>query len=1232
MAQAVAQRHLQDGVVDPVPCPSYEQYKEHENPAWNEGIVAETHRREEGSSEKVAALFHKDERGKLDHPIFTERGVRRLSRAIAAYLELPQSYRDRIWRREVDTLVANEKDNQLAPDSDFLPRKEMTDLIWADVLSCQTMCPGGCPWDTECDTFYNVRKPRWDKQIENSKICRQRWIEEEELRRGDEASDKRRATLQKKKVLLKERLREEKKLAKQLFNPPPTAFEGSDAIVAAIREFIHVNEGSPHPTILHSAMRYFSTPLPALTLLDFQCIIADYFHDGLPGFRITSKADPKISGIRVHDSKMIRIGKESHHLFMYQFIRNVLKSPYPRIQPVIASLTDAQRTLQNVPDGTPATAALQQWRESIKLEGRIEDSIGPHLASRLPIKDRIPLDTYENVKRFSINEVVSAEDPIIPYFSYLESGQRHLTLYIEKGEIATLTQGETRILLRFLLLVLFGPSYETALAANPVMFTFDAHKGHMNRILSQAMLQHVHRLVTPYNIADSAMTERFAVDDPDEEYLVSEIAQEGDDEDENEEENEEEMQDDVVEKNRKAKEEAEIKEEEEEDEDDEFPAAQQGSSRFIFSSHSNAKNVVVVSDTNMMFDNNWLIYYKNKGFTQHNPLLFSMNLSDAGLHQFITQNGIAIPSSLYTIEAPFDNGITRGPSLNYLMLGLLRGKNSNVFHRKTPFGTNNELYGELCSIYPRIKEDRFIEKLLPIYTIPASPQSLPLFQHIARAPLFAYHMMYDLQYNLSALPSRIKWAGDREQYMAIHGKPHCAFVTLDTTGHLCALAKGITSLLERKTHIKLVGLLETPAELAAVKERARLALIEQGKRQAQPVLQKGKRKSDEASLSRKIAKPALPPITLSSDSYTLGNANMGVSKTTKKTKGKKRGGAHGNDTRKNSPQKHSDIVLGREYFFLNWLYPLTIFVNGAFHMHHAENAYVLLQDLQKDLSSPFLFSALHEQFMYAVSQIPHVPKKLLASAKEITADTYESAAPQCASLLTSLYTPPSSIFSDPIRAKTLIEQLVQMKQRFIKRYPYRDSTANLLHTLLTQEDQESACLVLALLFERLHGRIQSGTSYLGQILGITGGPILERVDDQAAWEYLATVMEEDMKRVSELGLVNAPVVPTAPIENAAPTNATPIAVRRISAKRHHVKRGPAFRKMNNAFTQLRSNRASTRASRAPTRASRTSPRVSRVSRVSRAPMTQNSRRVIMGGSRTRRAKGSQRSRRSQCKD
>jgi hypothetical protein len=103
-------------------------------------------------------------------------------------------------------------------------------------------------------------------------------------------------------------------------------------------------------------------------------------------------------------------------------------------------------------------------------------------------------------------------------------------------------------------------------------------------------------------------------------------------------------------------------------------------------------------------------------------------------------------------------------------------------------------------------------------------------------------------------------------------------------------------------------------------------------------------------------------------------------------------------------------------------------------------------------------------------------------------------------------------------------------------------------------------------------------------------------------------------------LVAAPVNAVAPV--------APIATRRISAKRRHVKRGPAFLKLNKAFTQLRSNRrAPTRASHAP----RASPRAPTHARA-RATMTQNSRRVIMGGSRTRRAKGSQRSRRSQCKD
>ena len=192
-------------------------------------------------------------------------------------------------------------------------------------------------------------------------------------------------------------------------------------------------------------------------------------------------------------------------------------------------------------------------------------------------------------------------------------------------------------------------------------------------------------------------------------------------------------------------------------------------------------------------------------------------------------------------------------------------------------------------------------------------------------------------------------------------------------------------------------------------------------------------------------------------------------------------------------------------------------------------------------------------------------------------------------------------------------------------------------------DQEKVCLTLALLFERLHGRIQNGTSYLGQILGVTGGPELESVDDQDAWEYLTDVLTEDMAWITDLAkhavpmnaatmeasvsdktaTVSAPVsVKTAAPANVAalPALATPPNTRRISAKLRHVKRGPAFRKMNNAFTQLRSNRAS-HALR-PSHTPRADVGVSRVSRVprapSRVPMTQNTRRLVMGGSRKKR--------------
>ena len=565
------------------------------------------------------------------------------------------------------------------------------------------------------------------------------------------------------------------------------------------------------------------------------------------------------------------------------------------------------------------------------------------------------------------------------------------------------------------------------------------------------------------------------------------------------------------------------------------------------------------------------------------------------------------------------------------MLGLLRGSTSDVFSKKTPFQSDDDLYPRLCGLYQPVIEENYVKKLLPIYTIPASSHSLPLFQHIAKAPLFAYHMLYDLQHHRSALPSRIKWAGDREQYMAVKGVPHGIFVTLDTTAYFCALANGVTALLERKHSIKLVG-----AKISAEEERR----VKEMARQAPPIVPRQAPVATPTASTPKASKVTTAPTPSKSTQQAQTLKRKGVSKNehqmevqksdqpqSKKGPTKKKGGS--NSTRKNIrvvvEEHQQNHVTDRDYFFLNWLYPITMSVNAAFYDRHpAEHAVVLLKNLRENRPYPHLFPVLQGQFIRAVARIPHVPEKLLTDVKRITAETYDDVAPRCMVHLKTLYTSPSSIFSDPTQVHTLLGYLIEMKQALSVRYSSKDSTMDLLHALLTQEDQEKACLVLALLFERLHGRIQSGTSYLGQILGITGGPVLERVDDQAAWEYLTTVIEEDIARIA----VSATAAPAA----ALPALATPPNTRRISAKLRHVKRGPAFRKMNNAFTQLRSNRAS----HAPTRPSHT-PRadvgVSRVSRVSHAPMTQNARRLVMGGSRTRRAKrDSRRSRQSRRKD
>ena len=1230
-----------------VHCPSHDQYRDAVGPAWpiipNIGL-------QQGDEEQLEKIL-----SQAKNPTDPRLKNNPLGRAVLFYKQLPSPYKNKIWRAAADRLTATRYDNLLTPDSDFLPTT-ITKPIWPGAEDCQTRCPtepwNVCPWTQDCNTFYNTRKPKWDTQHEHSKICFTRWNLEELRLKGDAALARRRETLEKKKADLRERMEAERKLSEMMFNPIEFPTEQEDK--RKIKAGIHSNQGE-HPGLLQAAIRQFHglSTLPPFTLLDFQCAIADYFHDGMPGFRISSTKDPKISGIRVHDMDMIRIGKRDHQAFMYEFLRNVLDTIYTqpprllRIKDELKELEKRRGPLFTLPHANLDTAgyALTEWRKRLKLEDtRIEDSIGPNL------RPPLPEETRDNVYHTSIF-ALKGKNPIHSYDAYLQTGKLYMTIHInKKGEVDLLTKPEAQRIVTFLLFVLFGPSYEAQLVAPPAYFTFDAHKGHMNRLLAKSRLLNVLRLVTPYNIADSAMTEKFKDVDPDDEDLAEEIIQE---------------KGALSAEDIKTKEEAKIDEEEEEAEDDAHAAAQKGESRFAYTFNKGPTALpFVVSDTNMIFDDNWLIYYKNKGFTQLYPYHFSMNLVDAGLHQYITTSKKkeinSIHPSLYTVEAPFSDEITRGPSLNYLMMGLMRGSKSDLFGAR--FNQTQDLYDSLCNI-PQINNDA-VRDLLPIYTIPASSHSLPLFQHIAKAPLFAIHMLYDLQHRISALPSRIKWAGDREQYMAIKGVPHSVFVTLDTTGYYCALANGVTSLLERKGSMKLVGVVldatekgriatlatNTPqlaADPTPAKKGARSKLAKKGapskpagigaKGKPAGISAQGKpagKVTEKAAQSKRIA-------------YALGmdaKSNM-VSKAPpfNASSLKKRTTGKGYMTRKNISQSIPQSKPGREYFFLNWLYPLTMSVNAVFYGHHAEHAHVLLQNLQKDLSYPLLFPVLQEQLIHAVSLIPNVPEDLVASIKNITAETYEIVAPECLSRLEALYTSPDlSIFSQPAHKETLLGYLREMKEKLTRRLS-NDPTTTMLRIFLTPDftpDQEKICLTLALLFERLHGRIQNGTSYLGQILGVTGGPELESVDDQDAWEYLTDVLTEDMAWITDLAKhAPAPIETTvsatvsdktavsAPVSAAnvnAPANvavlpalATPPNTRRISAKLRHVKRGPAFRKMNNAFTQLRSNRAS----HAPTRPSHT-PRadvgVSRVSRAPRATMTQNARRLVMGGSRKKR--------------
>ena len=160
----------------------------------------------------------------------------------------------------------------------------------------------------------------------------------------------------------------------------------------------------------------------------------------------------------------------------------------------------------------------------------------------------------------------------------------------------------------------------------------------------------------------------------------------------------------------------------------------------------------------------------------------------------------------------------------------------------------------------------------------------------------------------------------------------------------------------------------------------------------------------------------------------------------------------GNYTRKNAKQSIPQSMPGREYFFLNWLYPLTMSVHAAFYGHHAEHAHVLLQNLQKDLSYPLLFPVLQEQLIHAVSLIPNVPEDLVASIQNITAETYDIVAPECLSRLEALYTSPNlSIFSQSVHKETLLGYLREMKEKLSRRHPSNDMTTTMLHLLLAQD-------------------------------------------------------------------------------------------------------------------------------------------------------------------------------------
>ena len=1150
-------------------CPSHDNYVDPLSRAWSDAPII--HSPEDNAI--MNQLYHR-QNGHLTHPAFQK--ATPIERAVAAYDVIPQSFKDQIWRVAADDLTANYHDATIVPDSDnsLLPT-EMKDYIWAAEV-CVPMCPEGeCPWIEDCDAF-NRRKSLWDQQRQNSKICHDRWAANK-LERAKFASDAaRKAARLAKKEALRVIMRAERKLSLTMFHPKEIA--GGEQMIAEIqgRVATYVYHADP---ILAKMISFFPSTTK-VSLLDFQCLIADYFHDGMPGFRITNVKDPKISGIRVHHPDIIRLGREKHQMFMYQFLTNVLHVIETQQVPtrlLTLSTTLAQRSYLQLPalsqqlKVTPEKA-LDTWRTVIGLtKYRVEDSIN----NLLNIPDINTATSFIDLRQ------IKTSNPWIEYQKYLTNGNPVLTIKLAENETKTLRRKEARRIIIFLLLVLFGPSYEDHIDQYPALFTFDAHKGHMNRIITKAKLSFVYRLVTPYNVADSAMTEQFArpvvpamsaLDAAE----LAEIEAEVD----AEEASSKVTEDDVH---------------EEEEKDDIVPVGNQAGaqrcrtlfafslrqvgpllaqmassaapSAAAFSSSSSSSAAagldIIPSNTNMIFDDNWLIYYKDMGFTQLQPYQLSMNIVDAGLHRYLQLNNTNIPSSLYTIEAPFSADATRGPSLNYLMMGLLRGSMSDVFTEKKPFDSEPELYAALSQHHSAFTGNpSFVQKLLPIYSIPVSSHALPLFKHIASAPLLAYHMLYDLQHRISALPSRIKWAGDREQYMALQQDlehPHYrgVFVTLDTTGYFCALANGIRSLLERMDSIKVVGVTPIPSQIAIVQRKAADASVDD------PMDNDDEASSDD-EIEEQMAASSKGP-----QAKGKGAAKGAAKGTAKKGGAKSIGDMKPIHTRKNVRISLKRTILDRDYFFLGWLYPLVMAVNEAFHDRHpAEQAYVILQELSDHVHHPGLFSIIKGQFLHATSRIPRVSKDLLASVTHLSVETYDDVAPQCMSHLSKHYTNLSSIFTNPVHKKTLLGYLQEMKQALSEKYLSKDSTMDLLHAILTQRD-ETACLALSLLFERLHGRVQNGTSYLGQILGITGGEILKRVDDQVAWEHLTAVLEKDMQQIK--ALTKSPAETATPTETPTETPSNPKMIR-LSAKKHNVVRGPVYDKLKKDLRQLRSNR------------------------------------------------------------